>query len=403
MRQASLCFSSPTPTGPGIPDKPGKVLLASRSIAPAALYPPTCAGPMDPSSPRFPGGDRIRGKRCRARGNPGGSMPKPRIHPVVWQPPKAPARALERSSATRFDLRLVELPGVGPEDVVVDADGSVITGISDGRILRVGLDGDVTEIADTHGHPLGIELADDGSLIVCDCQRGLLRVNPRTGATEVIVDRFEGARFRFCNNATVARDGSVYFTDSSTEFRQDHYTAELLAHSGTGRLFRWTPGDGIELILHGLDFANGVTLSPDGTFLVIAETGSYRLRRYWLDGSRAGQNEILVDNLPGFPDNLSTGDSGLIWVALPSCRNRILDALSPRPPLLRKVAWAIPRRLQPKETPTVWVQAYDADGMLVHDLQTTHSRFHMVTGMREFEGGLWLGSLKARAIGCVAL
>ena len=75
----------------------------------------------------------------------------------------------------------------------------------------------------------------------------------------------------------------------------------------------------------------------------------------------------------------------------------------PRPPLLRKVAWAIPRRLQPKETPTVWVQAYDADGMLVHDLQTTHPRFHMVTGMREFEGGLWLGSLKARAIGCVAL
>jgi len=41
--------------------------------------------------------------------------------------------------------------------------------------------------------------------------------------------------------------------------------------------------------------------------------------------------------------------------------------------------------------------------MLVHDLQTTHPRFHMVTGMREFEGGLWLGSLKARAIGCVAL
>ena len=330
-------------------------------------------------------------------------MSKPRIHPVVWQPPKAPDRARQRSSATRFDLRVVDLPGSGPEDVLVDADGSVITGVSDGRILRVGRHGAVTEIANTHRYPLGIELAGDGSLFVCDCHRGLLRVDPRTGATEVLADQFEGAPLRFCNNATVARDGSVYFTDSSTEFGQDHYPAELLAHSGTGRLFRWTPEDGIELILGGLDFANGVTLAPDGTFLVVAETGSYRLRRYWLGGPRAGQDEILVDNLPGFPDNLSTGDSGLIWVALPSCRNRILDTLSPRPPLLRKIAWAIPEQLQPRERPTVWVQAYDADGVLVHDLQTTHPRFHMVTGVREFEGSLWLGSLKARAIGCITL
>ncbi len=240
-------------------------------------------------------------------------------------------------------------------------------------------------------------------MIACDCRRGLLRVDPRSGAVEVLVEEFEGARLRFCNNATVARDGSVYFTDSSTEFGQEHYTAELLAHTGTGRLFRWTPEQGTELITGGLDFANGVTLSPDGAFLVIAETGSYRLRRRWLTGSRAGQDEILVDNLPGFPDNLSTNDDGLIWVALPSCRNRILDTLSPRPPVLRKIAWAIPKRLQPKEKPTVWAQAYDSDGQLVHDLQTTHPRLEMVTGVREFDGSLWLGSLKSRAIGCVRL
>ena len=330
-------------------------------------------------------------------------MPKPKIHPVVWQPLKAPDRARRRSSTTRFDLQVIDLPGAGPEDVVLDVDGSVFTGVSDGRILRVARDGAVTEIANTHGHPLGIEFAGDGSLIVCDCRRGLLRVDPRTGAVEVLVDEFEGARLRFCNNATVACDGSVYFTDSSTEFGQEHYTAELLAHTGTGRLFRWARGLGTELILNGLDFANGVTLSHDGAFLAVAETGSYRVRRYWLGGPSAGQDAILVDNLPGFPDNVSTGESGLIWVALPSCRNRILDSLSPRPPLLREIAWAVPHRLQPKERPTVWVQAYDADGVLVHDLQTTHPRFHMVTGVREFEGSVWLGSLKARAIGRITM
>ena len=51
----------------------------------------------------------------------------------------------------------------------------------------------------------------------------------------------------------------------------------------------------------------------------------------------------------------------------------------------------------------MWVQAYDSDGALVQDLQMTHPQFHMVTGVREFEGSLWLGSLTARAIGRVEL
>src|SRR5664279_5749925 len=133
-------------------------------------------------------------------------MPKPKIHPVVWQRLKAPDRARRRSSTTRFDLQVIDLPGAGPEDVVLDVDGSVFTGVSDGRILRVARGGAVTEIANTRGYPLGIELAGDGSLIVCDCRHGLLRVDLRTGAVEVLVDEFEGAGLRFCNNATVARD-----------------------------------------------------------------------------------------------------------------------------------------------------------------------------------------------------
>lgn len=183
----------------------------------------------------------------------------------------------------------------------------------------------------------------------------------------------------------------------------DHYKADLYAHTGTGRLFRWTAESGVDLLAGGLDFANGVTLSAAEDFLVIAETSGYRLQRMWLGGPRHGVRETFVENLPGFPDNLSTGDSGLIWVALPNPRNRLLDTLLPRPPILRKVAWAAPELLQPKEKSTVWVQAYNPDGVLVHDLQTTHPGLRMVTGVREFEDSLWLGSLASRAIGRITL
>jgi hypothetical protein len=66
--------------------------------------------------------------------------------------------------------------------------------------------------------------------------------------------------------------------------------------------------------------------------------------------------------------------------------------------VLRKIAWALPDALQPKKHDTMWVQAYDADGRLVHDLQTEDETFRMVTGVRERDGAVWLGSLTEPAI-----
>jgi hypothetical protein len=172
----------------------------------------------------------------------------------------------------------------------------------------------------------------------------------------------------------------------------------LFEHSETGRLFRRSPDGMVELIGTGFNFANGVTLSLDEDFVLVAETGSYRIQRLWLSGPLSGQREIFVENLPGFPDNLSTGPTGLFWVALPTGRNKILDFLLPRTPALRKLLWRVPEFLQPRERSTVWVQAYDENGELVHDLQTSHPRFGMVTGVRESAGVIYLGSLSARAI-----
>jgi sugar lactone lactonase YvrE len=330
-------------------------------------------------------------------------LSKSPINPVVWQPPSAPNRARERSSQRPFNPSIIRLPGCGPEDVVVDASGAVYVGVQDGRILRLRKDRSPEQVADTGGRPLGIEIAVDGTLIVCDCIRGLLRVDPATGALEVLVDEVAGQRIKFCNNSTIARDGNIYFTDSSTHFGQPEYVADLLEHSGTGRVLRRDPSGAVELLDDRLDFANGITLSPAQDFLVVAETGGYRLQRIWLAGPRIGQREIFVDNLPGLPDNVSTGSDGLIWVALPSPRSRTLDFLLPRRPVLRKIVWALPKRLRPKDTPTAWVQAYDLAGRLVHDLQTTHPELRMVSGVRESAGTVWLGSLVSSAVGFFAL
>ncbi|HST63544.1 MAG TPA: SMP-30/gluconolactonase/LRE family protein [Mycobacteriales bacterium] len=324
-------------------------------------------------------------------------MARPPLSPVVWQPPAAPDRARRsRSSRPLPRLTVLDVVGRGPEDVLVDRSGRIVTGVADGRILRVARDGRRVEVlADTGGRPLGLEWLPGGDLLVCDARRGLLRVDPGTGAVETLAEGFA-----FCNNAAVAADGTVYFTDSTDRLGIDHWQGEILQHSGTGRLLRRGLAAETTVLLDGLQFANGVALAPDESYLVVAETAAYRLVRWSVVD---GTSSVFVDNLPGFPDNVSLGSDGLFWVALVSPRNALLDRLLPKPPALRKTVWALPSRLQPREAHTIWVQAYDASGQLVHDLQAPGSRFGVVTGVREVDGVVALGSLTADCVAYFSL
>lgn len=314
------------------------------------------------------------------------------FRPNAWSPPPSPGLSGEFESNNRLaEAALRPVGGAGPEDVVVDPGGHVYTGLEDGRLLRLPPGGGEPELlADTGGRPLGLELHPGGGLVVCDADKGLLHLAP-DGGLETLVDRFEGEPFKFTNNAAVAADGTIYFTDTSRRFGIAGYKLDLLEHSGTGRLFARRPDGEVEQLLDGLQFANGVALDPEERYLLVAETGAYRIRRLWLRGDQAGRDEIFVDNLPGFPDNLSTGE-GVFWVAMPTPRDRILDALLPRP-WLRNIIARLPDRLQPQPKRHGFVLGLDAAGTVVHNLQDPSGRVAMTTGARQHGDKLYLGSL----------
>jgi sugar lactone lactonase YvrE len=84
----------------------------------------------------------------------------------------------------------------------------------------------------------------DGSLVVCDAHRGLLRVDPGAGTVSELVgasELIDGRPLCVCNNAAVARDGTIWFSDPSARFALEHWKGDLLEHSGTGRLLRRDP------------------------------------------------------------------------------------------------------------------------------------------------------------------
>jgi sugar lactone lactonase YvrE len=301
-------------------------------------------------------------------------------------------------------VTVLPVPGTGPEDVLVDSEDRLVTGLADGSILRLSQDGQhLQRLANTNGRPLGIEQYPDGSLIICDAIRGLLRCDQVTGEIAVVVDSVNGERLRFTNNAAVSRNGAIYFTDSSRRFGLDEFKGDLLAHTSSGRLLRWNPDGSVEVLVEGLAFANGVALAADESFVLVAETGGYRVTRYELTGPESGNQRVVCENLPGLPDNLSTGTDGIFWMAMPSERNKILDTLLPKPGALRSALWALPDRFQPEATRVTWVIGIDGDGNVRRNLHAPGKTYHYVTGVREHNELLYLGSLAESGIGVIPL
>ena len=294
---------------------------------------------------------------------------------------------------------LVPLGGRAPEDVLVDQDGRVYAGLEDGRVVRVSAPGAPVEtVAELPGRPLGLEFLGPDELLVCASDAGLLAVALADGRVRALVERVDGRPLLGCNNASVAGDGTIYFSESSTRFPVPRWREDLIEQTRTGRLYRRTPDGVVAELLDGLDFANGEALAADDSFVVVAETGSCRLQRVWLAGERAGHAEVFVADIGGHPDNVALGSDGLLWVAIAGPRAAALERVQRLPPAVRAIARRIPERLQPRPDPAIGVVAVDETGSVVHELRGALAGFEMLSAVREVGGTLWLGSLSSDAL-----
>ena len=301
-------------------------------------------------------------------------------------------------------LTVHPVPGHGAEDVVVDEAGRVYTGTDDGSVYRLSDDGRrIDRVGHTGGRPLGLELLPDGRVLVCDAHRGLLALDPETGTVEELTTLVHGQRMEFCNNAAVHSNGDIWFSDSSRLYGIDRWKADVCEDTASGRLLRRAPDGEVEVVLEGLRFANGVALAADESYVAVAETAARTVVRRWLTGPRAGQRDLLVHDLPGYPDNIARGSDGLIWVTIASPTDPVLERIMAGPMLVRRLVWRLPAAVQPKPKRTVRVMAFDDSGATVHDLALPGDHYHMVTGVREHAGRVWLGSLEEGAVAVVDL
>ena len=325
------------------------------------------------------------------------------ISPQRWTPPTAPALTGEYAAndalaaVTRIDV------GLGPESVAVSPAGVVACGLEEGEIVRWSPEANTVEqLAVIDGRPLGMEIDAAGNLIVCDLYGRLLSISD-VGVVDELATELGGERLGLVNDLDIAQDGTVFFSESSAETTDT--VRDLLEHRPNGRLLTYNIGSGeIDVLLDGLYYANGVALSADESFVLVVETTRYRVRRLWLSGPRSGEDEVFIDNLPGFPDGISCDNEGTFWLALMNPRNGFVDWALARP-WVRKIPARLPLTWFAGAAPRYgFVLGVGEDGCILYNLQDPSGDFYAgISSVVRSGNLLYLGSLLEEAIGRVAV
>lgn len=319
------------------------------------------------------------------------------IEPTSWEPPP-PWRHEGTACATPGGLEetVVIAPELtGPEAIYVDEDGTLVTGVLDGRVVRLASDGTRVEtIGTTGGRPLGIKKLPDGRYAIADADKGLLAMSA-DGVIEVLAAGHEGVPFKFADDLDVAADGTIYFTDASRRFGVKDWFRDVLEHGRTGRLLAWRPATRTtEVLVDGLSFANGVALAGDESWVAFTELNEYALKRYWLTTDKKGTVDVIA-TLPGFPDNVTWSPArNVLWVGIGSPRDAAIDRMASMP-LLRQVVLRLPEALRPKPKAHSFAVAIDTAGNLVHCLQRiAPDAYAPVASVVEHDATLYFGSFR---------
>lgn len=339
--------------------------------------------------------------------------------PVSWQAPEPPGYVGAHAANTRLaQLRSIDLGNeLGPEHIAIGPDGKLYAALAGGALLRMSPDGSHRELfANTGGRVLGFDFDAEGRLIAADAFKGLLAIGPDRRVT-VLADHVSADDpIRYADGVVVAADGVIYLTDASTRFSPARWGGtfeasvfEIMEQSASGRVLAHDPKTGkTRVVARGLSLANGIALSSDGQHLFVNETGRYRIwkidaRAVDLDlGVRTDRARVLLDNLPGYPDNLTRGQAGRIWVGLFKPRNASADALASRP-FLRSVLLRLPRSTWPVPHSYGHIFAIDEDGHVLTDLQDPSGSYPEITGATETTDRLYIQSLHSHSIGWLPL
>jgi ribose transport system permease protein len=340
------------------------------------------------------------------------------VSPTLVDMPK-PRSTAEGAFALNDRLSQVETIGLGdvesPEDVILDEDDFLYCGTRHGDIVRFfPPDYKRHEVfAHIGGSPLGMSFDKDRNLVVCVGGMGLYSISP-AGVVSKLTDEtsrsafsvVDDSRLRLADDCDIAPNGKIYFSEATIRYEMHDWPVDALESRGNGRIISFDPATGrTRTEIRKLVFPNGVCTATDGQSVLFAESWACRISRLWIAGPKAGTVEVVVDRLPGYPDNINRASDGTYWCAIMGMRSPALDVALRMPAFRRRMS----RRIAPDQ----WlypnlnigcVVRFNDRGEVLESLWDRSAANHpMITSMREHKGWLYLGGITNNRIGRVRL
>eukprot|EP00960_Hanusia_phi_P011304 330395-Hanusia_phi.AAC.3 len=180
----------------------------------------------------------------------------------------------------------------------------------------------------------------------------------------------------------------------------------------TGQVMEYNPQtDSVNVLAEGLWFANGLAVSPDESYLLVAETFAARLTKIWLRRPERGRRDVLASHFPGYIDGVTIDPvARTAWVAVPTPAPRLAGIIASLPgdlpdQIIRSLLMLLPSWMLPSQSPySCLVEVSLEDGSILQEIQDPDGqRMRMVTSVVIRNGNLYLGSLETDFIGIVPL
>ncbi len=170
----------------------------------------------------------------------------------------------------------------------------------------------------------GLILDKEGRLVLC--QHGDRRIarmkaplNQPKPEFETIADKYQGKRFNSPNDAVYHPNGNLYLTDPpyGLEKGEDDPAKELDIHG----VYRVTPDGKVDLVTSEFKWPNGIAITPDGKFLLVAHSDGNNMAwmKYELGADGLSKNKSVFYKVseaekdkPGAPDGMKINSRGYV-------------------------------------------------------------------------------------------
>jgi len=198
------------------------------------------------------------------------------------------------------------------EGPAADAQGNLyFSETNSARIFKLTLDGQLTVFRENSNNANGLAFDAQGRLVACEGSNGVrrqprvTRTDMRTGAIEVLADKYQGKPFNSPNDVVIDAKGRIYFTDPA-------FSTPRPEQVGANGVYRIDPDGKLTRLLATPEIQrpNGVMISPDDRTLYLVEAnrdpgGARMIRAYDLQPDGSVRNMRVFHNF--FPGRSADG------------------------------------------------------------------------------------------------